>query len=153
VFDYMAGGALLDHLRARQSFTEREAALVMHDVFTAVAFLHARGIAHRDLKPENILTPSPERAYPAVLCDFDLSSSGAGPINSQTTPVLRSPAGTASFMGPELWAVIDNPEESRYSKTCDLWSLGVILYVLLSGKAPFRRYFKISSRFFSFSYT
>merc|ERR1719315_1002654 len=55
VFEKVRGGQLLDHIQQRKYFTEREAALIVRDVASALQFLHAKGIAHRDLKPENVL--------------------------------------------------------------------------------------------------
>ncbi|XP_046939957.1 MAP kinase-interacting serine/threonine-protein kinase 1 isoform X2 [Lynx rufus] len=96
------------------------------------------GIAHRDLKPENILCESPEKVSPVKICDFDLGS-GVKLNNSCTpitTPELTTPCGSAEYMAPEVVEVFRD-EATFYDKRCDLWSLGVVLYIMLSGYPPF----------------
>jgi len=141
VFEKVRGGQLLDHIQRRKFFTEREAALIVHDVASALEFLHSKGIAHRDLKPENVLCLHQDSIVPVKLCDFDLGSgikfhSGGG---SDTTPMLLTPVGSAEFMAPEIVEAFieDNEMDLKYDKRCDLWSLGVMLYILLCGYPPF----------------
>merc|ERR1712042_209931 len=141
VFEKVRGGQLLDHIQRRKFFTEREAALIVRDVASALQFLHSKGIAHRDLKPENVLCVYKDTITPVKLCDFDLGSgikfhSGGG---SDTTPMLLTPVGSAEFMAPEIVEAFieDNEMDLKYDKRCDLWSLGVILYILLCGYPPF----------------
>jgi len=141
VFEKVRGGQLLDHIQKRKYFTEREAALIIRDVASALQFLHSKGIAHRDLKPENVLCTYKDTITPVKLCDFDLGSgikfhSGGG---SDTTPMLLTPVGSAEFMAPEIVEAFieDNEQDFKYDKRCDLWSLGVMLYILLCGYPPF----------------
>merc|ERR1719412_2316912 len=141
IIDKVSGGQLLDHIQTRKHFTEQEAASIIRDVTSALAFLHAKGIAHRDLKPENVLCVYRDALTPVKLCDFDLGSgikfhSGGG---SDTTPLLLTPVGSAEFMAPEIVEAFieDTEEDFTYDKRCDLWSLGVMLYILLSGYPPF----------------
>ena len=82
-----------------------------------------------------------DRLTPVKLCDFDLGSgikfhSGGG---SDTTPLLLTPVGSAEFMAPEIVEAFieDTEEDFKYDKRCDLWSLGVMMYILLSGYPPF----------------
>jgi len=138
VFEKMEGGPLLNHIEKRGYLTEREASLIVKDIATALNFLHSKGMAHRDLKPENILCQYRDSVIPVKICDFDLGSSIK--INSQsatpvTTPVLCSPVGSAEYLAPEVVEAFIN--DMSYDKRCDLWSLGVIVYIMLSGKCPF----------------
>ncbi|CAJ0606482.1 unnamed protein product [Cylicocyclus nassatus] len=143
VFEKMRGGPLLEHIIRKGYFTEEEARRVTVDIATALKFLHDRGIAHRDVKPENILCTEPDRVSPVKLCDLDLASrpvKGHSPpkmpqINSE--PDLASPVGSAEFMAPEVVDAFVN-DALRYDKRCDMWSLGVILYIMLCGYAPFQ---------------
>jgi len=141
VFEKVRGGQLLDHIQQRKYFSEREAALIIKDVASALQFLHSKGIAHRDLKPENVLCANKDSVTPVKLCDFDLGSgikfcSGGGIEN---TPMLLTPVGSAEFMAPEIVEAFieDNERDLKYDKRCDLWSLGVMLYILLCGYPPF----------------
>jgi len=136
VFEKMDGGPLLSHIQNKKFFTEREASMVVKDIAVALKFLHDNGISHRDLKPDNILCVKKDSIVPIVICDFNLAS-GISMIRGDTTPDLYTPVGSAEFMAPEVVDafVRDAP---AYDKRCDLWSLGVILYIMLSGKPPFQ---------------
>ncbi|XP_042191290.1 MAP kinase-interacting serine/threonine-protein kinase 1 isoform X4 [Callorhinchus milii] len=138
VFEKMRGGSILTHIQRQKHFNEKEASIVVKDIASALDFLHTKGIAHRDLKPENILCEFAEQISPVKICDFDLGSgvklsSACTPI---TTPELTTPCGSAEYMAPEVVEIFTE-EASFYDKRCDLWSLGVILYIMLSGYPPF----------------
>uniref|UniRef100_A0A8C6UY26 non-specific serine/threonine protein kinase n=1 Tax=Neogobius melanostomus TaxID=47308 RepID=A0A8C6UY26_9GOBI len=138
VFEKLRGGSILAHIHKRQRFSEREACLVVQDIASALDFLHNKGMAHRDLKPENILCKGADKISPVKICDFDLGSgiklnSDSSPIS---TPELLTPCGSAEYMAPEVVEAF-NEEATIYDKRCDLWSLGVILYIMLSGYPPF----------------
>ena len=138
VFEKMEGGPLLNHIEKRGHLTEKEASLIVKDIATALNFLHSKGMAHRDLKPENILCQFSNSIIPVKICDFDLGSSIK--INSRsatpvTTPELCTPVGSAEYLAPEVVEAFIN--DMSYDKRCDLWSLGVIVYIMLSGKCPF----------------
>ncbi|XP_037104854.1 MAP kinase-interacting serine/threonine-protein kinase 2b [Syngnathus acus] len=138
VFEKLRGGSILAHIHKRQHFSEQEARVVVQDIASALDFLHNKGMAHRDLKPENILCESADKISPVKICDFDLGSgiklnSDSSPIS---TPELLTPCGSAEYMAPEVVEAFSE-EATIYDKRCDLWSLGVILYIMLSGYPPF----------------
>lgn len=138
VFEKAEGGPLLAHIQKRVYFTENEASQIVKNLAEALKFLHQRGIAHRDLKPENILCHSESQLCPVKICDFDL---GSGVVFSHSsspvsTPELLTPVGSAEFMAPELVDALKG-DATSYDKRCDLWSLGVIIYILLCGYPPF----------------
>merc|ERR1719334_2311288 len=140
VFEKMLRGPLLDHIQRRIFFTEAEASSIVSDLAQAILFLHTRGVAHRDLKPDNILCVSNNSPSPVKLCDFDLCSEASIEIS---TPRLLTPVGSVEYMAPEVVDTFliddyeDDDESICYTKKCDLWSLGVIMYILLCGYAPF----------------
>jgi len=141
IFEKMMGGPLLTHIQERVCFTESEASAVIQNLAVALKHLHKQGIAHRDLKPENILCVNSDSPCPVKLCDFDLCSK----VNIDiSTPQLLTPVGSVEYMAPEVvdTFLIDDyydydEEEATYDKKCDLWSLGIIMYIVLCGYTPF----------------
>ncbi|XP_006770534.1 PREDICTED: MAP kinase-activated protein kinase 3 [Myotis davidii] len=101
-----------------------EAAEIMRDIGTAIQFLHSQNIAHRDVKPENLLYTSKEKDAVLKLTDF-------GFAKETTQNALQTPCYTPYYVAPEVLG----PE--KYDKSCDMWSLGVIMYILLCGFPPF----------------
>jgi serine/threonine protein kinase len=124
--EYLKGGDLFNYLESRDFTISQERAREMsHSIATAIYYLHSFGIAHRDLKPENILMTSTEDDAQPKLVDFGLSKI-IGP-----TQTCNDPFGTLSYVAPEVL------QQKPYNKKVDLWSLGVIIYLLLSGTLPF----------------
>ncbi|XP_064210691.1 MAP kinase-interacting serine/threonine-protein kinase 1 isoform X1 [Tribolium castaneum] len=141
VFEKINGGQLLRRIQENRYFSEAAAAEIVREVASALQFMHAKGIAHRDLKPENILCVNKDTICPIKICDLDLGSgirfqsSVSSPL---ATPQLLTPVGSAEFMAPEVVeAFIGESDSVAYDKRCDLWSLGVITYILLCGYPPF----------------
>ncbi|KAF2900447.1 hypothetical protein ILUMI_05742 [Ignelater luminosus] len=141
VFEKVNGGQLLKRIQEHKYFSEAAAAEIIREIASALSFMHAKGIAHRDLKPENILCVHKDRLCPIKICDLDLGSgirfqsSVSSPL---ATPQLLTPVGSAEFMAPEVVeAFIGETDTAAYDKRCDLWSLGVIMYILLCGYPPF----------------
>ena len=124
------GGELYDQIVQRSqtpqgSFSESETAIIMYQLMKAVECCHDRHfICHRDLKPENFLLKSKDSINQIRMIDFGLSRFFAPKER------LRTRVGTVYYTAPEVWA-------ENYDKTCDLWSAGVIMYILLCGYAPF----------------
>ena len=124
------GGELFDRIlkriEANVMYTEKEACEIIQQVMGAIEYCHNKGVAHRDLKPENLLylNEGSEDNNPLKIIDFGLSQD----INIKK--ILSSKVGTAYYVSPEILA-------GKYTEKCDVWSAGVILYVLLSGEPPF----------------
>jgi len=145
IFEKAKGGHLLNQIQQRIKFSEKDAATILAKLANALKYLHSRGIAHRDLKPENILCMSEKDVASSIrLCDFDLCSKVQPSVS---TPRLQSPVGSPEYLAPEvvevfieddIYDLLDEDEDLTYDKRCDLWSLGVIAYTLLSGCLPFR---------------
>lgn len=127
IMECMEGGELFSRIQARgdQAFTEKEASDIMRDIGTAIQFLHNMNIAHRDIKPENLLYNSKDNTGVLKLTDF-----GFAKETSLHNP-LQTPCYTPYYVAPEVLG----PE--KYDKSCDMWSLGVIMYILLCGFPPF----------------
>merc|ERR1719330_779272 len=112
---------------------------IIKDLAEAIHHLHLQGVAHRDIKPDNVLCVNHNSPWPVKLCDFDLCSS----VNIEvSTPELLTPVGSLEYMAPEVVEAFmvddydDDEEEISYNKKCDMWSLGIIMYILLCGYAP-----------------
>ncbi|KAL5237636.1 hypothetical protein ACI65C_005046 [Semiaphis heraclei] len=127
VMECMEGGELFQRIQEHNegAFTEREAAHIMTAICSAVKYLHDLNIAHRDLKPENLLYSKLGANGILKLTDF-----GFAKEVSQKAP-LKTPCYTPYYVAPEVLG----PE--KYDKSCDIWSLGVIMYILLCGFPPF----------------
>ena len=113
-------------IEANDMYSEKEACEIIQQVLRAIEYCHNVGIVHRDLKPENLLYlhEGSEENNPIKIIDFGLSQS----IN--LNQMLTSKVGTAYYVAPEILA-------GKYTEKCDIWSAGVILYILLSGEPPF----------------
>lgn len=144
VFEKAKGGHLLNQINKLKKFKEAKASQIIQKLATALQFLHKKGIAHRDLKPENILCMDEENPENIKLCDFDLCSKVQPGL---TTPRLSSPVGSPEYLAPEvvdvflnddIYDLMDEDSDLTYDKRCDLWSLGVIAYTLVTGRLPFR---------------
>ncbi|XP_077522827.1 ribosomal protein S6 kinase alpha-5-like isoform X2 [Amblyomma americanum] len=134
VLELLTGGELLERIRRRARFTESEACRIFRRLVSAVHFMHSRGVVHRDLKPENLLfTDSSENATIKVV-DF-----GFARLKPQDSQLMKTPCFTLNYAAPEvLRQASSGSGATGYSESCDLWSLGVILYTMLSGRAPFQ---------------
>lgn len=123
VMECMQGGELFDRIQKKGHFTEREAAEIVRSVCLAVAHLHYMNIAHRDLKPENLLFLDDSPGAVLKLTDFGFAK--------EVKSTLQTPCYTPYYVAPEVLG----PE--TYDTSCDMWSLGVITYILLCGFPPF----------------
>jgi len=126
VMELVTGGELFDSIVARGSYTEKAAAEVMMTLCSALSYLHDMKIVHRDLKPENILLKDTSPDASIKIADFGL----ARIISS--TQMMKTACGTPGYVAPE---VLQN--KGYDSGAVDVWSTGVILYILLCGFPPF----------------
>ena len=130
VTEYCAGGELMERLMLRGKYDEAEAAHLLQKVFRAVNNLHHNDICHRDLRPHSFLFLTPAIDAELKLINFGVSNKYC--LNSaRTTIVGKKSLGSAYYAAPEV------VQGGHYDIKCDIWSLGVIMYVMLTGKMPF----------------
>jgi len=130
VLELAEGGELFDKIIERTKFNEVEAKLHFYQIASAIKYLHAKNICHRDLKPENVLLCTVDDSNPIVkITDMGLSKLVNG-------TVLKTFCGTPQYIAPEV-VTSNGLTDSSYTLKVDCWSLGVILYILLSGTPPF----------------
>ncbi|XP_051929963.1 calcium/calmodulin-dependent protein kinase type IV [Hippocampus zosterae] len=125
ILELVTGGELFDRIVERGYYSERDAAHVIKQILEAVAYLHENGVVHRDLKPENLLYADLSLDAPLKIADFGLSKI----INEQVT--MKTVCGTPGYCAPEIL------RGNAYGPEVDMWSVGVILYILLCGFEPF----------------
>lgn len=130
-----SGGELFDFLQTETDVPERECKRIMREILEAVDHIHSRGLIHRDIKPENIMfhdtsnepnspkTPASKKAV--KLIDFDTCLE-----YEPKSPRAKHVVGTLGYLAPEAL-------QGDYSPASDLWSVGVILYILMTGDMPF----------------
>ncbi|KAI9248439.1 kinase-like domain-containing protein [Helicostylum pulchrum] len=127
VLEYVRDGELFNFIHEKNKLSENEARFIFWQLFLAIQYLHQCGIAHRDLKPENVLLAD-KRKLLIKVSDFGLAK------NEDRKGTFDSQCGTPNYVAPEIL----NPAGSRaYDKQCDMWSLGVMLYICLCGFPPF----------------
>lgn len=136
VLDYLDGGMLFDRIVQMKHYSEMNASGLIRNLLSALSHLHARNIIHRDLKPENLLLRHNKASAVAAsskLTDVCLADFGlAGYIPSTAC------CGSPSYIAPEVISVgYYQTRTTPYDSKCDIWSLGVITYILLTGKMPF----------------
>ena len=125
VMEMCTGGDLLDKAATDGVMSEEVLAPLMRKIFAAVNHLHGMFICHRDLKPENVLFTTKDLTADIKLLDFGMSAMFGEDVTTMTTMV-----GTPHYLAPEVLS-------SKYGKECDVWSLGIIIYFLLTGCYPF----------------
>lgn len=129
VLELVTGGELFDKIVAEGRFNEETARFYFRQLIEGVRYCHSQGVAHRDLKPENLLLDARSNLK---ISDFGLSALYTGEGDSTRTTLLHTTCGTPNYVAPEVL------EDRGYDgRAADVWSCGVILYVLLAGFLPF----------------
>jgi calcium/calmodulin-dependent protein kinase I len=125
VTELVTGGELFDKIVELGQYSEKDAAVLVAKMVSAIAYLHDLGIVHRDLKPENLLLKDHQNITEVKIADFGLSKM----LNSQM--MMQTACGTPGYVAPEVL------QATGYDKEVDMWSIGVITYILLCGFPPF----------------
>ena len=129
IMELCTGGELFNKIIEKtengEIFNEREAANIFRQMMAAISYCHSKKVAHRDLKPENLLLLNETKNSPIKVIDFGMSK-----IYKENNDQMNEYVGTAYYISPEIL-------EGKYDSKCDIWSAGVILYLLLSGCLPF----------------
>jgi len=125
IMELVTGGELFDRIVNRGSYSEKDASHVVRQIVSAIEYLHALGIVHRDLKPENLLYANESHDSDIKIADFGLSRI------LPDDALLKTACGTPGYVAPEVL------RGKGYGKEVDLWSVGVIMYILLCGFPPF----------------
>eukprot|EP00186_Timspurckia_oligopyrenoides_P000411 CAMPEP_0182443134 /NCGR_PEP_ID=MMETSP1172-20130603/1941_1 /TAXON_ID=708627 /ORGANISM="Timspurckia oligopyrenoides, Strain CCMP3278" /LENGTH=464 /DNA_ID=CAMNT_0024638301 /DNA_START=174 /DNA_END=1568 /DNA_ORIENTATION=- len=125
VLEYCPDGDLFEKLRQRSTLSEYQAIHVFRQLFSALSYLHCRGIVHRDIKPANFLCA--DSLETVKLSDFGLSRT----LETTDDALMTSVVGTPAFVAPEVIGKLPHDEK------VDIWGMGVSLYLLLSGCLPF----------------
>ena len=129
VMEMCSGGELFDRIIEKAgsgNHTEKDAARLMIQILDALEYCHERNIIHRDLKPENFLFRDKSEDSDLVIIDFGLSRE----FDKSSEGFMKTRLGTPYYIAPEVLS-------RRYDAACDLWSTGVIMYILLCGSPPF----------------
>ncbi|CAF4953830.1 unnamed protein product, partial [Rotaria sp. Silwood1] len=127
VTELMRGGELFDKICQEKSLSERESAKIMYVIIKTIEQLHRNSIVHRDLQPRNIMYLDKSRRPSSLrIVDF-----GFAKQQRAENGLLMTPCFTKEYAAPEVLS------RKKYNESCDIWSLGVLLYTLLSGNTPF----------------
>jgi calcium-dependent protein kinase len=126
VMEYCEGGDVFEKLMQTKTFTERYAARVIRFVLKGLCYLHSKHVVHRDIKLENLLITNSDNynEFSIKIIDFNIST-------RKREKKIHGAFGTTDYMAPEVFRGI-------YDEKCDLWSCGVILYLMVSGSLPFQ---------------
>ena len=126
ITDYCPQGELFDEVKIRDRFSEKETAYILYQVLLAIRYCHKMRVFHRDIKPENIMIVGRQ---PSGLLDVKLIDFGTAKVFSEFSK-SKAMVGSSYYIAPEV-------VRGKYDEECDLWSIGVIMYIMLVGTPPF----------------
>lgn len=136
ILELLAGGELFGRIVKGGAYSERDAARHFRDLASAIAYMHANKIVHRDLKPENLVLAEPRMDSVIKISDFGLSK-----ILDPMGDSMYTVCGTRAYSAPEINFGNDPSRKGKpYTAKVDVWSMGVILYVILGAYHPFDPY-------------
>lgn len=118
VLELLRGGELFERIVKKGIYTEKDAAVLMKKLLSALDYMHSKGMMHRDIKPENLILKDMDNNYDVKIADFGLAT-----VVSQNEYLFRR-CGTPGYVAPEILA------DERYDQKVDVFSAGVILYIL-----------------------
>ena len=125
ITEYLKGLDLFEHLKVSKTFNESRAKTVVHQILRALAFLHSINILHRDIKPENVCFKYQGQQTEVKLIDF-----GSAAKLDYYSQICTEFNGTSYYIAPEVF-------RHSYNEKCDIWSTGVIFFIILCGYPPF----------------
>jgi serine/threonine protein kinase len=128
VMEFLSGKLLTDEIQEKKQLPLHQALMIISQVLEAVSYAHRNGIIHRDLKPDNIMLTGEAQALKVKVLDFGI----ARMVGGENLTMAGEGFGTPTYMSPERIAGSTDPDNRS-----DIYSLGIILYEMLSGKAPF----------------
>ena len=123
--EYLKGKELFEHLTLKKKFKEIDTKVIVFQILIALNYLHHRKIVHRDIKPENVVFSELRGSNEVKLIDL-----GSGTKVSYTSQVMNEFQGTSYYIAPEVF-------RGKYNEKCDIWSCGIVLYIMLCGYPPF----------------
>lgn len=125
VMEFCPGGDVFNKLESVGTVTERYAARLIKFLLSGLAYLHSRHVVHRDIKPENLLITNGDSydEFSIKIIDFNVAT-------RKRSETLKEVTGTTDYMAPEVF-------RGLYNEKCDIWSTGVVIYLLVSGCLPF----------------
>jgi len=131
VLEKVSGGELFDRIVELQHYSENNARHLIIQTFGAVKYMHDLDIIHRDIKPENLLLSTKANNAIIKITDFGFA------VKLKDGEHLTDVLGTLAYMAPEIVKVYLNENDKGYGKPVDIWALGLVLFILLSGGHPF----------------
>ncbi|CAJ1390616.1 unnamed protein product [Effrenium voratum] len=129
VLELCEGGELYDRIQQKRFYSESDTKMLVRNLLEAVSFIHSKGIMHRDLKPENILLVSKVSNTDIKVSDFGLAKLSKD--YPRRLPRSTSICGSDFYLAPEVI------KQEEYGREIDIWAVGVITFVVLSGALPF----------------